>query len=236
MTDPTQGPTPDPTDVPPQGLTPDPTHVPPQDPTQDPTEDPTQSPTQDPTPAHVQVPTPAPRYSYPGGPPAAADRGVGLSEATESTPTRRPAGRRTGLVVGGVVAALVLGGGAVFAVQQLSGGGAQPADVLPGDSYGYLRLDIDPSAGQKIAAVRFLDKLPQVRDTLGGGDPRKKLWDLVAQATAAGELDLPREDILFFGTPHAHEVSVNSTRVAGALSVASESPTPRSAAAGGVPG
>src|SRR5438552_271346 len=28
------------------------------------------------------------------------------------------------------------------------------------------------------------------------------LWDLVRQATAAGELDLPREDILFFGTPH----------------------------------
>ena len=43
------------------------------------------------------------------------------------------------------------------------------------------------------------------------------LWDLVARATAAGELDLPREDVLFFGTPHEHEVSVNSTRVTGAL-------------------
>jgi hypothetical protein len=39
------------------------------------------------------------------------------------------------------------------------------------------------------------------------------LWDLVRQAAEAGELDLPREDILFFGTPHPHEVSVNSTRV-----------------------
>lgn len=39
------------------------------------------------------------------------------------------------------------------------------------------------------------------------------LWDLVAQATAAGELELPREDILLFATPHADEVSVNSTRV-----------------------
>lgn len=39
------------------------------------------------------------------------------------------------------------------------------------------------------------------------------LWDLVRRATAAGELDLPREDILFFATPHEHEVSVNSTRV-----------------------
>ena len=43
------------------------------------------------------------------------------------------------------------------------------------------------------------------------------LWDLIAQATAAGELTLPREDILFFGTPHAREVSVNSTRVTGVL-------------------
>ncbi|MDX3904280.1 MAG: FAD-dependent oxidoreductase [Pigmentiphaga sp.] len=39
------------------------------------------------------------------------------------------------------------------------------------------------------------------------------LWDLVQQATATGELDLAREDILFFATPHPREVSVNSTRV-----------------------
>jgi hypothetical protein len=39
------------------------------------------------------------------------------------------------------------------------------------------------------------------------------LWDLVRRATEAGELDLPREDILFFATPHPNEVSVNSTRV-----------------------
>ena len=39
------------------------------------------------------------------------------------------------------------------------------------------------------------------------------LWDLVRKATEAGELKLPREDILFFATPHEGEVSVNSTRV-----------------------
>ncbi|MGE3276636.1 MAG: FAD-dependent oxidoreductase [Vicinamibacterales bacterium] len=43
------------------------------------------------------------------------------------------------------------------------------------------------------------------------------LWDLVAKAAAAGELELAREDILFFATPHAREVSVNSTRVTRAL-------------------
>ena len=39
------------------------------------------------------------------------------------------------------------------------------------------------------------------------------LWDLVREAAQAGELELPREDILFFATPHEREVSVNSTRV-----------------------
>jgi FAD dependent oxidoreductase len=39
------------------------------------------------------------------------------------------------------------------------------------------------------------------------------LWDLIERATAAGELELPREDLLFFGTPHAEEISVNSTRI-----------------------
>lgn len=45
------------------------------------------------------------------------------------------------------------------------------------------------------------------------------LWDLIAQATAAGELDLPREDILFFATPHAREVAINSTRVTRVLGI-----------------
>ncbi|MPZ72173.1 MAG: FAD-dependent oxidoreductase [Nitriliruptorales bacterium] len=45
------------------------------------------------------------------------------------------------------------------------------------------------------------------------------LWDLVAKATEAGELDLPREDILFFATPHEGEIAVNSTRVTNVLGI-----------------
>lgn len=45
------------------------------------------------------------------------------------------------------------------------------------------------------------------------------LWDLIRRATAAGELHLPREDLLFFGTPHEREVSVNATRVTGVLGI-----------------
>jgi hypothetical protein len=45
------------------------------------------------------------------------------------------------------------------------------------------------------------------------------LWDLIARATEAGELDLPREDILFFATTHAREVAINSTRVTKVLGI-----------------
>jgi hypothetical protein len=45
------------------------------------------------------------------------------------------------------------------------------------------------------------------------------LQDLVDEATAAGDLDLSREDILFFGTTHEREVVVNSSRITGVLGI-----------------
>ncbi|HEX3074625.1 MAG TPA: FAD-dependent oxidoreductase [Ignavibacteriales bacterium] len=45
------------------------------------------------------------------------------------------------------------------------------------------------------------------------------LWDLVKKASQNGELNLAREDILFFGTPHEEEISVNSTRITKTLGV-----------------
>jgi hypothetical protein len=41
------------------------------------------------------------------------------------------------------------------------------------------------------------------------------LWNLVREATLRGDLNLKREDILFFATPHDHEVVINSTRITG---------------------
>ncbi len=45
------------------------------------------------------------------------------------------------------------------------------------------------------------------------------LWQLIAEATEAGDLNLPREDILFFATPHPRELSVNCTRVTEILGI-----------------
>jgi hypothetical protein len=58
-----------------------------------------------------------------------------------------------------------------------------------------------------------------VRDHPGQWRGVHGLWDLVRKATEEGRLELPREDMLFFATPHEGEVSVNSTRVGGVLGV-----------------
>lgn len=125
--------------------------------------------------------TPIPQYAYPGDTGAATPPGAGVPLADEPTPTSTGRRKRTGILVGALVTALLVGGAGAYAYQTLSGSGSQPSDVLPGDAYAYVRLDIDPSAGQKVAAVRFLGKLKDVRNTLGSDDPRKKLWELVSK-------------------------------------------------------
>ncbi len=72
---------------------------------------------------------------------------------------RAPWGRRVAVVS---VAALTAGavGAAVYASTFLGGGGAQPEDVLPAGALGFVKLDFDPSAGQKVAAFRLAQHFP----------------------------------------------------------------------------
>lgn len=102
---------------------------------------------------------------------------------------------RTLVVVLAVVAALVVGGGAFALTRVLSGGGDQPASALPASTAAYVRLDINPSVGQKIAAVRFLDGLDsEVTDVLRSEDVRKELFELAqAEEEAFADLDYDRD-------------------------------------------
>ncbi|ACZ30108.1 hypothetical protein Xcel_1077 [Xylanimonas cellulosilytica DSM 15894] len=100
---------------------------------------------------------------------------------------------RRAIVVGSVVGGLaLLGGAGAWAVTALGGGGAQPEDALPASTTAYLRVDLDPSAGQKINLLRLANKVPDLADTLGvelgeGADLRQ----LVAEAlTASGECEV----------------------------------------------
>lgn len=96
----------------------------------------------------------------PAGATVISSYGPVTSDVLPSQPrrTRRWTGRTAAV---GAAALLAVGvSGAVYAATALSGGGAQPEDVLPADAVGFLKLDLDPAAGQKVAAYRLAQQFP----------------------------------------------------------------------------
>ena len=91
----------------------------------------------------------------------------------------------------GLVVVLVIGGGAFAVRAALGGGGDQPASALPANTVAYGRIDLDPSASQKIAALRLADKFPGFEDATGITDPevdlRERLWQLIQEGEAAAD-------------------------------------------------
>jgi hypothetical protein len=79
----------------------------------------------------------------------------------QSTPSARG---RTVALVGGIVAIVGLGAGGAWAWQQVGGGGAQPESVMPASAMAFVKVDLDPSGGQKLDAIRFARKFPKAKD------------------------------------------------------------------------
>ncbi|MEP7161818.1 MAG: DUF3352 domain-containing protein [Dermatophilaceae bacterium] len=114
-------------------------------------------------------------------------------QPTAPDPTTDPDGppskrRRTGLIAAVVVAGVVTVGGVGTAVgmKMLGGSGAQPDEVLPKSSILYTRIDLDPSAGQKISAYRLLDKLPTAKNIATAQDPKKALFEELKKNDSQG--------------------------------------------------
>ncbi len=89
-------------------------------------------------------------------------------------------------IIAALAMVLVVAGGGIFAYGKLGGGGKQPSDVLPGTAVGYVRVDLNPSAGQKVAAIRFMMKFPSVKDNLGltgeQDDLKQKLFEQIKKS------------------------------------------------------
>jgi hypothetical protein len=112
------------------------------------------------------------------------------AEAPEHPPRRAP----WALVGGIAVLVLALVGGVTYAVGVLSGGGTQPDDVLPAGALAYSSIDLDPPAGQKIDAFRFLRLFPALHDKVPtDGDVRKVFFDAVAQTGTWRGVDYDRD-------------------------------------------
>lgn len=124
---------------------------------------------------------PAPSAGSPYGGGYAPPGYAGAAETLTHGPTLLPAPRRRrgAVVAAGVAAALVVGGVGVggYVATGLLGGGDQPEDHLPASAVAMVKLDLDPSAGQKIDAIRFARKFPGGKDLREDGDPREWMWD-----------------------------------------------------------
>jgi hypothetical protein len=109
-----------------------------------------------------------------------------------------PEGRRKPaawwLVAGVVALVAALIGGITYGAASLSGGGAQPEDALPAGAVAFAKVDLDPPAGQKIDAIRFLRKFPTLRGRLAeDADLRKVLFDAVAADAGWSKVDFARD-------------------------------------------
>ncbi|MET0819451.1 MAG: DUF3352 domain-containing protein [Aeromicrobium sp.] len=92
-------------------------------------------------------------------------------------------------IIGGIAVALVVAGGiGAYAVyNRLSGGGTQPHDVMPASTQVYLRLDLDPSASQKINLFKLLRKVPDLADEIGIKNDEADIRELVFPKILASE-------------------------------------------------
>lgn len=101
-----------------------------------------------------------------------------------------PGRSRRGLVgaaaAAGVVGVVAVGG---WAAVSLMSSGEQPAAAVPGNALGYVSLDLDPSAGQKIEAIKIARKFPALEQELGMDaqeDLRKRLFEEIEKETDCG--------------------------------------------------
>lgn len=93
---------------------------------------------------------------------------------------KRSSSRKPLLIGAAAVVGLGLVGTGVFAATRLAGGGAQPSEALPASTLAYASIDLDPSAGQKIEAIRTLRKFPALDEKLdlnSQDDLRKRLFE-----------------------------------------------------------
>ncbi len=135
------------------------------------------------------------RWAQPAAPDAspAATGPYGVPLASPVIETPGGSGGRRGLVVVGAVAAVaVLGVGGALAYQAvLGGGGAQPESALPSTTVAFVKVDLDPAGSQKVDAIRFLRKFPELKAKIASEDTdlRKAIVDAVQDEGVLTDVD-----------------------------------------------
>ncbi len=100
------------------------------------------------------------------------------------------------------IAAIVFGGGYVAYQQVLGGGGAQPESAIPANAIAFAKVDLDPSGGQKIDALRFIRKFPSApADTKkDDADLRKVIFDQIQKGGQLEGVDYAKDVAPWLGS------------------------------------
>lgn len=120
--------------------------------------------------------------SFPPGPPDGP-------EYLTAGPDKASPRRRRGLLLAVASAAtLAVAGVGGWAALGLRPDGDQPATAVPASALGYVSLDLDPTAEQKVEALRVLRKFPAVEEklSLGAGDDLRRWFFEAAVADSGG--------------------------------------------------
>jgi len=150
-----------------------------------------------PPPDHIQS-----GYTRPdeiqSGPGGSSVWSPGGGETIESS-SAAPGGSRRAFIpwVIGLAVVLVLGTGAVAVRAALGEDAGGPADALPGSALVFARVDVDPSADQKVQALRLANRFPGFADATGLTDPemdlRLSLFDAIREHSPAADIDFGRD-------------------------------------------
>lgn len=122
----------------------------------------------------------------PGGP---AERPEHLDGSGPAQPAPDNDNKKRLIAVGAIVAGGAVVAGGAWAATSFFATGAQPAEALPASTIAYVSVDLDPSGGQKIEAIKTLRKFPGFVDEVdleADDDLRERLFE---EVTSSGECE-----------------------------------------------
>ena len=122
----------------------------------------------------------------PGGP---ADGPEYLDGSGPAQPAPDNDNKKRLIAVGAIVAGGAVVAGGAWAATSFFATGAQPAEALPASTVAYFSVDLDPSGGQKIEAIKTLRKFPGFTDKVDlqtDDDLRERFFE---EVTSSGECE-----------------------------------------------
>lgn len=146
-----------------------------------------------PQPGYGQQPPQGPGHPQPGygqQPPAGygPQQGYGpqgYSQQVQGDVNSGPVKKKSKLpaIIAGVVALALVVGGAIFAFSFFKGTPAAAAKGLPANSLAVVEVNLNPSAGEKLAVKDFVEKFPALKGSVDevDGDYKKALYNLIAK-------------------------------------------------------